>query len=251
MTRAYATIANDGKRDRRVVDGRPRRGSSRRSSSGRAGKVEGNDPVGRSPRSSPAEARDDHAASSRTSSQQGTGRRAQLAGHAEAGKTGTTDNYGDAWFVGYTPELVVAVWVGYPNELRPMLTEFHGQPVAGGTLPAADLEGVHDAARSPEPEPTSFDVAAVLPTYEELGSCAATASWRLDNGVLPRRRGSSRTSRARLPNATATCYANEVSVPVVIGRSARRRRARARSGPARRPTSSRPREAGEAAGPGR
>ena len=39
-----------------------------------------------------------------------------------AGKTGTTENYGDAWFVGYTPQLVPAVWVGYPNELVPMLT---------------------------------------------------------------------------------------------------------------------------------
>ena len=45
----------------------------------------------------------------------GTGKRAALPGRAEAGKTGTTDNYGDAWFVGYTPELVVAVWVGYPT----------------------------------------------------------------------------------------------------------------------------------------
>ena len=45
-----------------------------------------------------------------------------------AGKTGTTENYGDAWFVGYTPQLAVAVWVGYPTTLRPMLTEFHGDP---------------------------------------------------------------------------------------------------------------------------
>ena len=57
-------------------------------------------------------------------------------GRPVAGKTGTTENYGDAWFVGYTPQLVAAVWVGYPNELRPMLTEFHGDPVAGGTFPA-------------------------------------------------------------------------------------------------------------------
>lgn len=33
-----------------------------------------------------------------------------------AGKTGTTDNNVDAWFVGYTPEFVTAVWVGYPND---------------------------------------------------------------------------------------------------------------------------------------
>ena len=52
------------------------------------------------------------------------------------GKTGTTENYGDAWFVGFTPDLVTAVWVGYPDKLRPMLTEYHGRAVAGGTYPA-------------------------------------------------------------------------------------------------------------------
>jgi membrane peptidoglycan carboxypeptidase len=66
----------------------------------------------------------------------GTGRAARLPGHPVAGKTGTTENYGDAWFVGYTPDLVTAVWVGYPDELRPMLTEYRGRPVAGGTYPA-------------------------------------------------------------------------------------------------------------------
>ena len=45
----------------------------------------------------------------------GTGTEAQLPGWPVAGKTGTTENYGDAWFVGYTPDLVTAVWVGYPN----------------------------------------------------------------------------------------------------------------------------------------
>jgi penicillin-binding protein 1A len=67
----------------------------------------------------------------------GTGVRAQVPGTFAAGKTGTTENYGDAWFVGWTKELTVAVWVGYPDGLRPMQTEFSGQPVAGGTYPAA------------------------------------------------------------------------------------------------------------------
>ena len=67
----------------------------------------------------------------------GTGTRAQIPGVVIAGKTGTTENYGDAWFVGWTKEYTVAVWVGYPDEFKPMKTEFHGQPVAGGTYPAA------------------------------------------------------------------------------------------------------------------
>jgi penicillin-binding protein 1A len=65
----------------------------------------------------------------------GTGKEAQI-GEFAAGKTGTTENYGDAWFVGFNKDLTVAVWVGYPDRLKPMLTEFHGQPVAGGTFPA-------------------------------------------------------------------------------------------------------------------
>ncbi len=65
----------------------------------------------------------------------GTGKRAQIGGFA-AGKTGTTENYGDAWFVGFNEEITVAVWVGYPDSVKPMLTEYGGQPVAGGTFPA-------------------------------------------------------------------------------------------------------------------
>ena len=67
--------------------------------------------------------------------QGGTGKNAQI-GEFAAGKTGTTENYGDAWFVGFNKDLTVAVWVGYPDELRYMKTEYGGQPVAGGTYPA-------------------------------------------------------------------------------------------------------------------
>jgi penicillin-binding protein 1A len=68
---------------------------------------------------------------------QGTATRAQIGDTFIAGKTGTTEEYGDAWFVGWTDKITVAVWVGYPDEFRPMKTEFNGQPVAGGTYPAA------------------------------------------------------------------------------------------------------------------
>jgi penicillin-binding protein 1A len=65
----------------------------------------------------------------------GTGRAAQI-GDFAAGKTGTTENYQDAWFVGFNDSVTVAVWVGYPEGAKPMETEFHGEPVAGGTYPA-------------------------------------------------------------------------------------------------------------------
>ncbi|MBI5230581.1 MAG: PBP1A family penicillin-binding protein [Coriobacteriales bacterium] len=63
----------------------------------------------------------------------GTGTRADI-GRPAAGKTGTSQNYRDAWFVGYTPQLVTAVWVGYPSE-RPMYS-VNGIRGFGGTLAA-------------------------------------------------------------------------------------------------------------------
>jgi penicillin-binding protein 1A len=67
--------------------------------------------------------------------QDGTGRAAAI-GQFAAGKTGTTSNYGDAWFVGWDSKYTVAVWVGFPSKLIPMTTDFDGGPVLGGTYPA-------------------------------------------------------------------------------------------------------------------
>jgi len=65
----------------------------------------------------------------------GTGTGAHVSGRTDAGKTGTTDNYADAWFSGYTPRLEATVWIGYPRGEIPML-DVHGGAVSGPTLPA-------------------------------------------------------------------------------------------------------------------
>jgi penicillin-binding protein 1A len=54
--------------------------------------------------------------------------------HPNAGKTGTTEDHADAWYVGYTRGLSTAVWMGYPSGEIPMLS-VHGQSVAGSTFP--------------------------------------------------------------------------------------------------------------------
>jgi penicillin-binding protein 1A len=65
----------------------------------------------------------------------GTGKSAQVGDENIWGKTGTTENYGDAWFAGGNDELTVAIWVGYADTVQAMEYE-HGGPVAGGTFPA-------------------------------------------------------------------------------------------------------------------
>ena len=48
--------------------------------------------------------------------QHGTGQRAKNLGRPVAGKTGTSNDYADAWFIGYTPSLLAAVWVGFDDK---------------------------------------------------------------------------------------------------------------------------------------
>jgi penicillin-binding protein 1A len=84
--------------------------------------------------------------------QRGTGTRAgEGLGRPVAGKTGTTDDYKDAWFVGFTPDLVVAVWVGFdePRSLR-LLSE-NGADVTGGRLAAPIARDVFAAATQGTP----------------------------------------------------------------------------------------------------
>jgi penicillin-binding protein 1A len=66
----------------------------------------------------------------------GTGGRAQI-GCPAGGKTGTTDKNIDAWFVGFTPRLATAVWVGFPGSGQVSMNGlFHGANIDGGTYPA-------------------------------------------------------------------------------------------------------------------
>jgi penicillin-binding protein 1A len=73
--------------------------------------------------------------------QAGTGTHANI-GCPAGGKTGTTDKNTDAWFVGFTPRLATAVWVGYPNDRTEMNGLYFGRNVDGGTYPA-DIWGAY------------------------------------------------------------------------------------------------------------
>jgi penicillin-binding protein 1A len=66
----------------------------------------------------------------------GTGVNADIGASGQWGKTGTTENNGDAWFCGATEEVTACVWVGYADTNTSMTTLYNGGPVMGGTFPA-------------------------------------------------------------------------------------------------------------------
>ena len=81
----------------------------------------------------------------------GTGRGADI-GRPVAGKTGTSEDNGDAWFVGYVPQLSTAVWVGY--EPRRPMWQVHGRAVSGGSFPATIFAAVmRRALEGSDPQP--------------------------------------------------------------------------------------------------
>jgi penicillin-binding protein 1A len=82
--------------------------------------------------------------------ERGTGVHGRI-GRPAAGKTGTTQDHADGWFVGFTPSLATAVWVGYPQDHVPMVPPRVGSRVSGGTWPAAIWSGFMRAALAGEP----------------------------------------------------------------------------------------------------
>jgi penicillin-binding protein 1A len=148
----------------------------------------------------------------------GTGVRAHLSdGREVAGKTGTTENYGDAWFVGYTPQLVTAVWVGYPNKLQPMVNQFNGTPVAGGTYPALiwkafnerALKYLKDPPASFQPPPPTWGSSALV--LNRNGRVEADNGYCVNPVAVVYLPGDA-------PPKKANCKPNEVTVPNVVGK---------------------------------
>jgi penicillin-binding protein 1A len=103
--------------------------------------------------------------------QSGTGRTASGLGCPAAGKTGTTDNNNDAWFVGYTPHLSTAVWLGYPDALISTGEQGGGTPTSIWTA-YMELAKGDDCADFPLPqEPFQSS-----PFYGEYASSGASGS---------------------------------------------------------------------------
>lgn len=152
--------------------------------------------------------------------QSGTGQRAKLKDRVVAGKTGTSSDYTNAWFVGYTPQVVTAIWIGNDRQDTPM--KYRGQIIGSGT--AAQLwskymtEAMAQYPAETFPEPPGVVWANVDPetgkaipgffnkdTYREVfnvQNVPSSQSYKVWNWFFPnkRKRRTSRQGDAMLDN---------------------------------------------------
>lgn len=131
----------------------------------------------------------------------GTGKSAQLPDRESAGKTGTAEEFHDAWYCGYTPQVACAVWVGHPEAQIPM-TNVHGISVTGGSFPAIIWQKFMSQLSQDYPVATFQD----LP-YDPV---AWNDNFRSTHAVEPTTTTSSTTSTT-LPNGDTTGSTPNVS----------------------------------------
>lgn len=143
----------------------------------------------------------------------GTGTRARI-GRPVAGKTGTAQDYKDAWFVGYSPDIAVAVWMGYMTP-RPM-TSVHGVRVTGGSLPTTiwasfmrSIIGEYPYSRFSKPALGG----KVLTADGEVTKDVASKKDPVPKDKTPVTTTSSTTTTLNLPPVTTTSSTTTTTIP--------------------------------------
>jgi penicillin-binding protein 1A len=135
----------------------------------------------------------------------GTGTAAGGLGTPIAGKTGTTQNDTDGWFIGYTPKLTTAVWMGYAGGSTSM-DGFRGiAHLAGGTIPAELWHTYMEAALASEPQ-----YAGQFPLVYYLGGLVLTPP-SLGEVLFPLGLGT--TTTTTVPSTTTTTVPSSTTVP--------------------------------------
>ena len=136
--------------------------------------------------------------------EEGSGTAAALPQAQVWGKTGTTDGYGDAWFVGYTRQLTTAVWMGYPEGQSRELYNIHGVPkVSGGSLPAQIFKRFMAKASPPDATPPDKIPDLSGKTPGPVASVASSGSGSSSGSSSGSGSSGSRSSSATTPTTEA------------------------------------------------
>lgn len=135
--------------------------------------------------------------------ERGTGTRANI-GRPAAGKTGTSQEWRNAWFAGYTPQLSTAVWVGYSQGEVSMVPPTTGIRITGGSYPAQIWQNfvstalanvpVVDFTAPPAPVTTTTTLAASATTVAAAPSTTARPLAMSSGASVPAVVGLSRTA---------------------------------------------------------
>jgi penicillin-binding protein 1A len=138
---------------------------------------------------------------------EGSGAAAAIPQAQVRGKTGTTDVYGDAWFVGYTSKLTTAVWMGYPEGQSKPLLNIHGvAKVNGGSLPAQIFQRYMSKASPADDAPPAKAPDLTGKTLAPVDSLASSSSGGGSTAV-----GSSGGSSSNAVTTTPTTSATAVT----------------------------------------
>ena len=146
---------------------------------------------------------------------EGTGKAADI-GRPVAGKTGTTQDNVDAWFVGYTPQLATGVWMGYKDN-KPM-SNVHGRAVTGGSFPAqifADvMRKAHEGVKatplftaSPDDLDLAVPTTTSAPTTSSSSTSSTTSTSTTTTAPVPTPGGPTPTTPPAQPGASTTTTA--------------------------------------------
>lgn len=150
--------------------------------------------------------------------ERGTGKEALKLGRPAAGKTGTTNNYGEAWFVGYTPEMIAGVWVGF-DEKRPLGSGETGGRVAAPIWTAFMKEALGDAPINDFPIPDGIAVAHINPATGKRASGGSAILEIFAQGTEPGTTVSSLTPGLTTPEGDAfspSPLGTPAATPIVV-----------------------------------
>jgi penicillin-binding protein 1A len=152
----------------------------------------------------------------------GTGTAARLPDRPAAGKTGTAQDYVDAWFCGYVPQLATCVWIGYPKAEIPLENVEGYSAVYGGTLPALIWNRFMTAATAdmqvrdfPSYDLSSFTGSAASPTAVATNATSpvATTQPRPSKTTEPTRTESPEPTQEPSPTSTESATPSESAAP--------------------------------------